>query len=507
MATTAKSVILRDKDDGKQLLPMTRAELVIRNDGTSVETSLTNKEDTTNKVTSLSSSSTDTEYPSAKAVFDALGSAGGGTEHNLRVPASAVFMPSSYNGAGGDSKNVNPQLYSSRTFSWSDLHNVGIIHRGVYNKMIQDVSIGTPQSIFGIYQSENTYLRIYFHGGIQIKCSLVVNGTTTQDVQLMADYRAALTGYGDNAFVLDRDKRVIRIYGYNTGTSTITKVAEYDVSQWDLSSFTNVYIAAHVQNITNCMCCVTVLVNSPLTLGDYIAAPLYVGEWNTPIGTRYYEDITLAGTGIEVGGTVTQTISATDKVVSVSNASLDYFKLGPSNLGDDWQYFWYHVKMRFSSVGDGMYITGGRFWQKVIIEDADGLPVTTLQTGDDKWYPAIDTDYHLYYQFIHTSNDAIFGQTYQRNYGLKLYGTATLEASEPYMYNPQVQNLCAETYNGAGFDGAIPFDGVCQFLDYEVTRNYTPSTMRIPLGALFFDKVNHIIYMWEGSVWKRISNA
>lgn len=44
MATTAKSVILRDKD-GKQLLPMTRAELVIRNDGTSVETSLANKQD------------------------------------------------------------------------------------------------------------------------------------------------------------------------------------------------------------------------------------------------------------------------------------------------------------------------------------------------------------------------------------------------------------------------------------------------------------------------------
>lgn len=77
MATTAKSVILRDKDDGKQLLPMTRAELVIRNDGTSVETGLAGKEDTTNKVISLSSSSTDKEYPSAKCVYDSLASAGG----------------------------------------------------------------------------------------------------------------------------------------------------------------------------------------------------------------------------------------------------------------------------------------------------------------------------------------------------------------------------------------------------------------------------------------------
>ena len=37
------------------------------------KSSLTGKEDTANKVTSLSSSSTDTEYPSAKAVYDVVG--------------------------------------------------------------------------------------------------------------------------------------------------------------------------------------------------------------------------------------------------------------------------------------------------------------------------------------------------------------------------------------------------------------------------------------------------
>lgn len=35
--------------------------------------SVSGKEDTTNKVTSLSSSSTDTQYPSAKCVYDLLG--------------------------------------------------------------------------------------------------------------------------------------------------------------------------------------------------------------------------------------------------------------------------------------------------------------------------------------------------------------------------------------------------------------------------------------------------
>lgn len=36
------------------------------------------KEDVSNKVTSLSSSSTDTEYPSAKCVYDAIQAGGGG---------------------------------------------------------------------------------------------------------------------------------------------------------------------------------------------------------------------------------------------------------------------------------------------------------------------------------------------------------------------------------------------------------------------------------------------
>ena len=39
----------------------------------SARSSLNDKEDSTNKVTSLSSSSTDTQYPSAKCVYDIIG--------------------------------------------------------------------------------------------------------------------------------------------------------------------------------------------------------------------------------------------------------------------------------------------------------------------------------------------------------------------------------------------------------------------------------------------------
>lgn len=46
---------------------------------------ISGKEDTSNKVTSLSSQSTDTQYPSAKCVYDALSSAGGGSDTDIKI--------------------------------------------------------------------------------------------------------------------------------------------------------------------------------------------------------------------------------------------------------------------------------------------------------------------------------------------------------------------------------------------------------------------------------------
>ena len=193
--------------------------------------------------------------------------------------------------------------------------------------------------------------------------------------------------------------------------------------------------------------------------------------------------------------------------MTATYASANYFKIGPSNLGNDWQYNWYHVKLRFSSVSEGAYMMGAIYFGEIIVESG-GIPVAWIKDDSStKWYPQADTDYDFYFRFSKNTGGAAKGQSYQRQYGVKLYGTVTMEVSQPYCFNPLVQNICAETYNGAGFDGAIPFDGVCQFVDYGVTGNYTPSNQRIPLGALYFDKINNKIYMWNGSVWKQINNS
>jgi len=55
---------------------------------------LTLKEDKSNKVTSISSSSTDTQYPSAKCVYDLIG--------NINTILATLTTPSSNNNGGGN---------------------------------------------------------------------------------------------------------------------------------------------------------------------------------------------------------------------------------------------------------------------------------------------------------------------------------------------------------------------------------------------------------------------
>lgn len=70
--TTAYKKKLTDKD-GVQFFPVTHVQAVVDENGDTINTWLTGKESTSNKVTSLSSASTDTQYPSAKCVYDLLG--------------------------------------------------------------------------------------------------------------------------------------------------------------------------------------------------------------------------------------------------------------------------------------------------------------------------------------------------------------------------------------------------------------------------------------------------
>ena len=60
-------------ENGSQFYPETHINAVIDGGGNNVGTLLSGKEATSNKVTFLTSSSTDVQYPSAKCMYDLLG--------------------------------------------------------------------------------------------------------------------------------------------------------------------------------------------------------------------------------------------------------------------------------------------------------------------------------------------------------------------------------------------------------------------------------------------------
>lgn len=68
------------KDNGTVFYPETHIEVVIDGNGNTLDTLLTAKEATTNKVSSVSSSSTNTQYAGAKAVYDAVNPAVASTQ-------------------------------------------------------------------------------------------------------------------------------------------------------------------------------------------------------------------------------------------------------------------------------------------------------------------------------------------------------------------------------------------------------------------------------------------
>ena len=67
MNATATIRYIKDKDDNI-VLPVTHERGVIDSNGVTLETKITRKEDASNKVTVIQTDSTDTQYPSARAV-------------------------------------------------------------------------------------------------------------------------------------------------------------------------------------------------------------------------------------------------------------------------------------------------------------------------------------------------------------------------------------------------------------------------------------------------------
>jgi len=403
--------------------------------------------------------------------------------HVLKVSPNSVF----------EGVLVQPEFVSSRKFSFSDIHSATAIFRPVSYKSASNSSRFDVGALLGFYVSEATFIGLFVESQ-KVRIYQYVNGTQIQMVEV-GQQGNMVENYPDYAVSFDNDKKLFEVFAYDNNTETIVRTMYYDISSWDLSSLTNVYLKTTANDYSACICCTTVCINYPLDLGDYLHKHLNVGEFNNPQGTPYNDNLIVAGTEITAQGTTT-TVSATDKIVTVSYASETNYGLDVSNQTTD--YGWYHVRMAFSAVGSGAYITGGQAFGHIVIENGKSN-VVHISSGSDKFYPVAGQTYDLYFQFNHFDS---YGK--QRNYGIKMFGDMTFEVTNPYIFNHQIQNLCAETYIGGSFAGAIPFNGDALFVPYEAI-SASANFIRTPLYSMKI--VSGAISMWNGSVWKQINNS
>ena len=174
------------------------------------ETGSTSWEVPSNKVTSLSSSSTDTQYPSAKCVYDALQNAGGGDSYYLgeikdftqNNPIDLTNMETGiYYIKVENILSGNKNIYLKATVNGNDItgtYTVTNSYNSVYmnyialhiDKKISDITVTSSATTFGnmeyiIYQeSGNVYLR-RIEDDLKISTSGITNSNSYSTISIV----------------------------------------------------------------------------------------------------------------------------------------------------------------------------------------------------------------------------------------------------------------------------------------------------------------------------------
>lgn len=108
--------------------------------------SLGNYQTTSNLVTSISGLSTDTQYPSAKCVYDAIDAAGGVVDGALDINSVNAVMNKVITEAIADlSANINLEAYLDMIIT-GNYENLPYIIQSSYNDDLEDVIDGTYSS-------------------------------------------------------------------------------------------------------------------------------------------------------------------------------------------------------------------------------------------------------------------------------------------------------------------------------------------------------------------------
>ena len=98
---------------------------------------------------------------------------------------------------------------------------------------------------------------------------------------------------------------------------------------------------------------------------------------------------------------------------------------------------------------------------------------------------------------------------YDAQYMMNATGEFTFEVYDPIVLYPVAQEICAENINGGVICGDIPFEAedisLIQYKSGRLRNGFNGNYAFYHDGEIKFDTSGKV-YMWNGSVWKQISN-
>lgn len=360
------------------------------------------------------------------------------------------------------------------------------------------------QNLFTIAADSSNYITTTFAGNYELTFVNYKNGQKVNESTAIAHSSICLDNH--NIYFDFYTKRIILTKCTNTGVQEV--VAVVDISSWDFSGLSgkDVYFTKKIYSYTSTagliFSYVTVNYPSSLFLKNVLNKRTY------PYTTRVFDvfkpsniiDTSNLITGIyNEGCTVVETISSTHKVLSFnSNASkLIGFGGSGTNVWQVGKYCCWAVKFKLLSGTPTFTVTR----RKIVVIGDDGS-MTGIQNATFE----LNKEYVIA-SSIGTNRAGM--PAYDSIYMMKATGEFTFEVYDPVVLYPVVQEICAENLYGGVICGDIPFDAqdvsLISYINGRYRFHENQNYAFYHDGEIKFDGSGKV-YMWNGSVWKQISN-
>jgi hypothetical protein len=192
-----------------------------------------------------------------------------------------------------------------------------------------------------------------------------------------------------------------------------------------------------------------------------------------------------------LGGTISQTISATHKISNATLTADSYFAMQSANTTiGSMRDINLVTRFKVTSMSDDTTFGMGAGASQVTIIDEDG---NLVWNGKGRFVPEVNKWYYLTTTVVNNVN-------YGTSYGMRAIGTFTIEAEALFIAQASSINMCAETWNGKYFTGVLPFEGTNVVFTSVDSFHYNQTGKFVPVLAPYVHTDGRIM-MYNGSTW------